>query len=128
MNCAHERRAAVREASCNDDDETTAQAALSPLTADAPAGVAFEPVTVTAERYGAIPHSNVVCTRDNAIRTRLQRLMVQEIDALSARPTTVVEIDPSHSPFLSRPGLLADHVQAAHASTHRPGPTRTAGV
>jgi hypothetical protein len=44
---------------------------------------------VTAERYGAIPHSYVACTRDNAIRPAWQRLMIRDIDAISARLTTV---------------------------------------
>ncbi|MGW7255869.1 alpha/beta fold hydrolase [Streptomyces sp. NPDC054834] len=125
----NDRRVAIREAFYNDDiEEATAEAALSLLTADAPAGVAFEPITVTAERYGSIPHTYVVCARDNAIRPRLQRLMVREIDAISAQPTTVVEIDSSHSPFLSQPSTLADVIQVAHSATHRPDRSRAAGV
>ncbi|MFC4508034.1 MULTISPECIES: alpha/beta fold hydrolase [Streptomyces] len=80
-----DRRAAVRDTFYNDDVDE-----------------------VTAERYGPVPHSYVVCARDNAIRPDLQRLFVSEIDALSAKPTTVVEFDTSHSPFLSRPAALAD--------------------
>jgi pimeloyl-ACP methyl ester carboxylesterase len=124
-----DRRAAIREAFYNNDvDEATAEAAISLLTADAPAGVALETVAVTAERYGSIPHSYVVCTQDNAIRPRLQRLMVGEIDVISARPTTVVEIDSSHSPFLSQPAALADVIQVAHTAIHQPDRSRTAGV
>ncbi|MFE7169354.1 alpha/beta hydrolase [Streptomyces sp. NPDC057616] len=124
-----DRRAVIREAFYNDDvDEATAEAAISLLTADAPAGIALEPIKVTAGRYGSIPHGYVVCTRDNAIRPALQRLMVHEIDAVSARPTTVVEIDSSHSPFLSHPAALADVVQAAHAALRRPDRAETAGV
>ncbi|MFI6662695.1 alpha/beta fold hydrolase [Streptomyces sp. NPDC050523] len=122
------RRPAPREAFYNDVDEATAEAAMSLLTADAPAGVVLEPVTVTAERYGSIPHSCVVCTQDNAIRPQLQRLMVREIDAVSARPTTVVEMDSTHSPFLSRPAALSDVIQVAHTATRRPDRTQTAGV
>jgi hypothetical protein len=56
------------EASTNDDiDEATARAAISMLTSDAPARIAFEPISVTAERYGSISHSYVVCARDTAI-------------------------------------------------------------
>ena len=68
----------------DDIDEATAEAAISLLTPDAPAGVSVEPITVTAERYGSVPHSYVVCARDNAIRPELQRLFVKETDAVSA--------------------------------------------
>ena len=74
----------------------------------------------TAERYGSVPHSYVVCARDNAIRPELQRLFVKETDAVSAQPTTVVEFDASHSPFLSQPAALADVIRAAHTAAHRP--------
>ncbi|MET8959141.1 alpha/beta hydrolase [Streptomyces sp. NPDC004096] len=124
--------AAIRETFYNDEiDEATAVAAISMLTPDAPAGVAFEPIIVTAERYGSIPHSYVVCARDNAIRPELQRLMVREIDDISTRPTTVVELDSSHSPFLSQPTALAEVIQAAHTAIHRSERSersRTAGV
>ncbi|MGW1527008.1 alpha/beta fold hydrolase [Streptomyces sp. NPDC001588] len=124
-----DRWAAIREAFYNDDiDRPTVEAAISMLTPDAPAGIASEPVTVTAERYGAVPHSYVVCARDNAIRPALQRLMIGEIDAISAEPTTVVEFDSSHSPFLSQPAALAEVIQAAHMAAHRPDRVRTAGV
>ncbi|WP_432046851.1 alpha/beta hydrolase [Streptomyces asiaticus] len=122
-----DRLALIRETFYNDvTDEVTAEAAVSLLSADAPAGVAAEPLTVTAERYGSIPHSYVVCTKDNAIRPALQRLMIREIDAISARPTTVVEMDSSHSPFLSRPAALADVIQVTHRAAHRPDRSRTA--
>ncbi|NGO08275.1 hypothetical protein G5C60_11655 [Streptomyces sp. HC44] len=126
---ASDRRAAIREAFYNDDvDDVIAEAAISLLTVDAPTGVAAEPITVTAERFGSIPHSSIVCARDNAIRPELQRLFVREIDAVSAMPTRVVEFDPSHSPFLSQPTALADVIRSAHRATlHRDRP-RTAGV
>ncbi|MEU6553121.1 alpha/beta hydrolase [Streptomyces sp. NPDC046915] len=115
------RWAAIREAFYNDVDEATADAAISLLTPDAPAGVTAEPLTVTAERYGSIPHSYVVCARDYAIRPELQRLFIKEIDSISARPTTVVEFDTSHSPFLSQPAALADVIQVSHTAIHQPG-------
>ncbi|MCF3960674.1 alpha/beta fold hydrolase [Streptomyces fuscigenes] len=123
------RRRTVREAFYNGDvDEATAEAALSLLTPDAPAGIAAESITVTAERYGAIPHTYVVCTRDNAIRPDLQRLMVREIDAVSGTPTRVVELESSHSPFLSQPAALADAIQESHAAAHRREGARVAAV
>ena len=123
-----DRRAAIRDTFYNDVDDVTAEAAISLLAADAPIGIAVEPIAVTAERYGAIPHSFVVCARDNGVRPQLQRLFIREIDALSAQPTTVVEFDTSHSPFLSQPAALADVIQAAHREIHERGRPRTAGV
>jgi len=54
--------------------------------------------------------------------------MVRETDAISAQPTTVVEFDSSHSPFLSQPTALAEVIQAAHMAIHRPDRVWAAGV
>jgi pimeloyl-ACP methyl ester carboxylesterase len=62
---------------------------------------------VTRDRYGTIPHTYVTCTKDNAIPITLQRRFIDEINAVSSAPTTVVELDSSHSPFLSQPAALA---------------------
>ena len=107
------RHQAVRETFYQDVDEATATAAIALLSPDGPAGVAGEAITVTAQRYGTVGHTYVVCTQDNVIPVALQRLFVTEIDAVSLKPTTVVELDASHSPFLSQPAALADAVQAA---------------
>ena len=101
------RHAALREAFYGDVDEATAQAAIGLLQPDAPAGMAAETFPVTASRYGGVPHAYVICTKDNAIPVALQRRFVAEIDALSAAPTAVTELDSSHSPFLSQPAALA---------------------
>jgi len=100
--------AKIREAFYNDLDEATATAAISLLSTDGPAGIPATAFEVTAARYGAIPHAYVMCTRDNMVRPALQRRLIKEIDAVSARPTVVTELDSSHSPFLSQPGALAD--------------------
>ncbi|WP_329793491.1 hypothetical protein V1227_16665 [Lentzea sp. DG1S-22] len=47
------------------------------------------------------------CTGDRVFLPALQRRFVEEIDAVSARATTVVELPTSHSPFLSAPDDLA---------------------
>jgi hypothetical protein len=54
----------------------------------------------------------VVCTEDNALPEPLQRRFIAEIDAISAAPTGVTEMVSSHSPFLSRPGDLADAIRS----------------
>lgn len=107
------RHAEIREAFYNDLDSTAADAAIALLTPDAPAAVVAESPTVSADRYGAVPRTYVVCGKDNTIPVALQRRFVREIDAVSARPTRVVEMDASHSPFLSRPAELADAVAVA---------------
>jgi pimeloyl-ACP methyl ester carboxylesterase len=60
-----------------------------------------EPVTAAAWRR--IPSTYVVCALDRAILPELQRSMAQ-------RATRVVEWETSHSPFASRPDLVADLV------------------
>lgn len=101
------RRVAIREAFYGDVDDATAEAAISLLGPDAPAGIAGESLAVTRGRYGAVPHAYVICTKDNAIPVALQRRFIEDIDAVSATPTAVVELDSSHSPFLSQPAVLA---------------------
>ncbi len=81
----------------NDCDDATVQWAASRLrsmlggTADAPRAIAWR----------GIPSTFVVCTRDRAILPALQRRIAQ-------RASSVVEWDTSHSPFASRPELVAD--------------------
>jgi pimeloyl-ACP methyl ester carboxylesterase len=105
---AADRHAAVREVFYGDVDDATASAATALLSVDGPIGIVGEALTVTPERYGSIPHTYLMCTRDRAISPALQRLFITEINAISARPTGVVELDASHSPFLSRPETVAD--------------------
>jgi pimeloyl-ACP methyl ester carboxylesterase len=91
-----------------------ATAAIGMLNPDAPAGIAVEPLNPTADRYGRLPHTYVVCTQDNAISAALQRAMIAGIDELSAKPTTVVDLECSHSPFFSQPAALVDVLEKAH--------------
>jgi len=102
------RHPAIRETFYGDVDLATAEAAISLLQPDGPIGIPAESFPVTSGRYGTIPHSYVVCTKDNAIPVALQRRFVAEVDAVSATPTAVIELDSSHSPFLSHPAALAD--------------------
>lgn len=102
-----DRHAAIRETFYGDVDDATATAAISLLSPDAPAGIPGEAFTVTPGRYGAIPRSYVTCAKDNAIPVALQRLFIEQINAVSNTPTTVAELDSSHSPFLSQPAALA---------------------
>lgn len=61
------------------------------------------PVELTEERYGKVPKSYIVCTRDRAIDPVLQRVM-----AARSGCGRIKELDSSHSPFLSRPTETAE--------------------
>jgi pimeloyl-ACP methyl ester carboxylesterase len=109
-------REQIRQTFYNDVEPDLADAATALITPDAPAGIAGQAVTVTPERFGAVAHTYVVCTRDNAVRPALQCLTVTEIDAVSTHATTVVELDASHSPFLSTPEQLGDIIEHQHST------------
>ena len=107
----------LREVFDDDVDDDIAAAAISLLTPDGPVGIPGETVTVTAQRYGTIPHTYVVCLRDKAFPVAPQRRFVAEIDALSAEATTARELRTSHSPFLSRPAELARIIASIQAKS-----------
>lgn len=65
---------------------------------------------MTSSRYGVVAHSYVLCEQDNCIPADLQRLLIGEIDAASAAPTKVFELDAPHSPFLSHPDELTQAI------------------
>ncbi|MER5936623.1 alpha/beta fold hydrolase [Streptomyces sp. NPDC001928] len=100
----------IKEAFYNDVDDRTADAAIALLSPDGPVGIPAEELTVTAQRYGSVPHAYVTCARDNAVPLALQHRFIKEIDAVSASPTAVTELDSSHSPFLSQPAALAEAI------------------
>jgi pimeloyl-ACP methyl ester carboxylesterase len=112
-----ERHGDIREVFYHDVDDATAAAAISLLTSDGPIAIAAETLTVTAGRYGTVQHTYVVCLQDHAFPVALQHRFIREIDAVSAKPTTVLELDTSHSPFLSRPAELAGAIAAVHHGT-----------
>jgi pimeloyl-ACP methyl ester carboxylesterase len=103
----------MRELFYADVDPAVAEAAILLLGIDTPATFVAERIGVTRDRFGAIPHTFVVCTKDRAIPEPLQRRFVREIDAVSATATDVITLDTSHSPFLSRPQALADALTTA---------------
>jgi pimeloyl-ACP methyl ester carboxylesterase len=110
--------AAIREAFYHDVDQETADAAIGLLSPDGPAGFVGETLTITPHRYGSVPHTFIVCTEDKTMPLALQHRFIREIDAVSAAPTTVVELVSSHSPFLSMPDELAAAIVAAHRMSH----------
>lgn len=122
--CDAGRHADLIETFYADVPAEQAKAAIGMLSPDAPVGIATEPIDPTAKRFGRLPHTYVVCTRDKAVDPTLQRLMIADIDALSAEPTTVVELECSHSPFFSQPAALVDVLEKAQqaAAARHPSP------
>ncbi|MGA9831181.1 MAG: alpha/beta fold hydrolase, partial [Trebonia sp.] len=85
-----------------------ADAAIGLLTPDAPAGIAAGATTLTADGWGSVPRTYVVCTRDRALQPPMQRRFIELADAaFPGNPTAVHTLESSHSPFLSMPGELA---------------------
>jgi pimeloyl-ACP methyl ester carboxylesterase len=82
-------------ADCPDGDAVDAAARLGPEKRFDQGNVA------TRAAWQLTPSTYVVCTEDRAVTPALQR-------ALARRCTTSVEWPTSHSPFLSRPELVAD--------------------
>lgn len=85
-------------ADCEHAVAASAEAALVPTDL----GYLGTPVSLSAERFAAVPKTYVICARDNAIEPRAQRVL-----AAIHPETEVREIDAGHSAFLSRPADLA---------------------
>jgi pimeloyl-ACP methyl ester carboxylesterase len=99
----------LRDAFFGDVDPAVADAAIALITPDAPAGIAGGATTLTADGWGSVPRSYVVCTRDRALQPAMQRKFIADADAaFPGRPLTVHVLESSHSPFLSMPDRLAD--------------------
>jgi pimeloyl-ACP methyl ester carboxylesterase len=75
------------------------QFALSRLCPQAAASFGQE---LTGAGWRDIPATYFVCTEDRAVVSAFQKAMA------TARATTIVELDASHSPFFSMPGAVAD--------------------
>lgn len=102
-------RRQLRDAFYGDVAPDIADAAIALLSPDAPAGIALQATTLTAQGWGAVPRTYVTCARDMAIRPALQHKFIADADAaFSDNPTTVVALDAAHSPFLSIPDQVAD--------------------
>jgi pimeloyl-ACP methyl ester carboxylesterase len=73
-----------------------------------------EPMSVTDARWGRLPRAFIECADDKALPLALQRRLHA---ALPCDP--VITLDSDHSPFLSMPGELADHLAAIAADFAR---------
>lgn len=101
-------RAQLKTAFAGDIDDHDWEAVANLLTPDAPAGAHAEPVTTTADRWGAIPRTYISCTGDRAFPVPVQQRFIREADTFTPNNRTdVQEMATSHSPFLSQPDELA---------------------
>lgn len=98
---------AAADAFFNRCDPDTARAAVARLRPQATRPLQGEPMTLTRERWGRIPKTYLLCTRDQALSPALQRWMCERDPAVK-----VVEREWDHSPFLSDPTGLADIIAA----------------
>jgi len=92
---------AVRDLFYGDCTAAASEEAIRLLVPE-PVGPASTPVHITAERWGSVPRSYIVCTQDRAISPASQRAMIASVGV-----DRVIEMDTSHSPFLSQPEQLA---------------------
>ncbi len=92
---------------CSPEDVVLASMLLAPE-AIAPNST---PLRVTDSRFGTVPRVYIECLRDKAIPVALQRRM-----AHNSPCEIVASLDSDHSPFLSTPGPLVDHLLALRVS------------
>lgn len=99
----------LREAFFGDLPTELADAAIGLIAPDAPVGIAAGATTLTADGWGSVPRTYVVCTLDRALQPPMQRKFIELADAaFPGNPTTVHTLESSHSPFLSMPDELSD--------------------
>lgn len=70
-----------------------------------PFAPAATPVKLTPKRFGKIPRYYVETLQDNAVSNQLQKLMISRSPVVSS-----VQLNTSHSPFLTQPQALADAI------------------
>lgn len=96
---------------CSDEDAARAQARIEgvrePLSAPA------TPIAITEENYGRLPRVYIACLRDRALSPSLQKQMYTTVPCQK-----VISLNSSHSPFLSAPEELADHLMAIGRGVH----------
>jgi pimeloyl-ACP methyl ester carboxylesterase len=107
-------RAGLRDALYADVPVAEADRVIRLLSSDLPIGIPGGATELTSAAWGSIPRTYVRCTADLAVRPALQSRFIAEADAaFPKRPTSVVDLDASHSPFLSQPGRVAHAILEA---------------
>ena len=88
-------------ADCSDEDLTLAMSLLTPEP-NAPVDTALE---TSEENFGRVRRVYIECLKDRAISPALQKKMYTAIPCQK-----VITMETSHSPFLSAPDKLVDHL------------------
>lgn len=85
------------------------QQAVTMLAADVPYGINGA-VDVTAGGLASVPRAYIHTTQDRAVPLAMQQRIVREINRVCGGSMPVRSLASSHSPFLSQPARLADHL------------------
>ena len=88
---------------CSEEDIDLAKVHLG-LQALKPMGV---PVRTTNENFGSVRRVYIECLQDHALVPEFQKQMYTELPC-----EQVISMDTSHSPFMSAPGELANHLMS----------------
>jgi len=99
------REDAIRELlfhDCSDDDAGRATALLESRQASQPMTI---PMRLTDENFGRVRKVYIECLQDRAVTPAQQRMMYTRTPC-----DKVISMNASHSPFLSSPQELADHL------------------
>ena len=99
---ARDKLPALFYADVSPEDRYKAMERLRPQ----PISISTTPVTLTEDRFGSVPRWYIECTHDNAVRIKLQRLMVK------MTPCKIITMECGHSPFFSDPEELVEHLEA----------------
>jgi len=86
---------------CTDEDVTLAKLLLTPE----PNGPVGTPLEKSEANFGRVPRLYIECLKDRAITPSLQKKMYTAIPCQK-----VITMETSHSPFLSAPDKLVDHL------------------
>lgn len=104
---------AIRRAFLSDLPSDAGEAWRHVLHPDEPLESLTAPVKVTPERWGGIPRTYIRLVDDQALPVATQDLMVAEADRVTPdAPFQVRSLPGGHSPFVTRPGELADLLAA----------------
>lgn len=87
---------------CSDADVDWAQQRLVAETTEPSSAK----VHLSATRYGTVPRYYLECLQDRAISIATQRAL-----CATQPPAQVFTLDTSHSPFLSQPAVVAEHLR-----------------
>jgi pimeloyl-ACP methyl ester carboxylesterase len=90
-------------ADCSEADVTLARSLLRPE----PLASQVTPVEISKEGFGSVPRVYLGCEQDRAITPKTQQQMRENLPCDEVRA-----LDTSHSPFLSAPEALVEHLDA----------------